>query len=90
MIWQISIGILAGMGSIPIFICYAFREKVNKTGRSALMGFLMIYLWGIGYFCIEWMLSVNLLNFTITAISSIVVMCLIYAISEKIFTHYSN
>jgi hypothetical protein len=84
MIWQITIGVLAGVGSIPIFLCYAFRERVSETGRSVLMGFLMIYLWGVGYFSIEWILAVNLLNFSITALSSIVVISLIYAIYKKL------
>ena len=79
-----------GIGTIPIFCCYEFRERVSVTGKSVLMAFLLIYLMTAGYFYIDWILNITLVNFLIVVFTALPVIALIYVILRRYFGYFGG
>lgn len=70
--------ILVAISFAPVFVCYAYRNRVGETGKALMLGFLFAYLYGGGYFVVPWIASLTIIQASVSVMMFLVFVVPVY------------
>ena len=78
MIELVLYGFALGAGSIPVMLCYHYKDRVGKSVAAMLLGFLFIFLYGGAFFVLPWLSTLRIDNLVVVVASLTISVSIIY------------